>query len=382
LVHSSSRGGLELAVFEPNHINTQNPALLANSRLAIFETNVYYKHITNRQDSLKSKDSDGNINAAFMAFPIAKFWSTAVGFNNYSKIGYEYKSFQTVGNTNINRTYDGFGAINQVHLMNGIKIYKGFNIGFTASYTFGNISNFDVTFVSPTDNIDTRISNALIFNKELQISTFTFKTGAFYRGKINENYSFNIGATYTPKRSFSSDYSAIINKVIYTSSPPLTTSDTINSSSQNISIPEQLQVGFVLEKNKKWLIGVDYSSQQWSNLVIGNNNMGLKNNTRITIGGEYTPNYQSTTSYFSRCNYKAGIRYEKTPLFVNQTQINNIGINFGLELPTDRLRSFINLGFEIGKRGTLNNDLIRENYFGINFGLTLNDRWFLKRRIN
>jgi hypothetical protein len=382
LAHSTLRGGLELAVFEPNHINLQNPALLANSRLAIFETNVYYKYMVNKQDTAKSKDSDGNINAAFMAFPLAKFWSAAIGFNNFSKIGYEYRTSTAIDNSLVNRTNDGFGALNQVHFMNGIRVYKGFNIGFTASYTFGNISYFDYTIISATDNVATRISNALVFTKELQVSSFLFKTGAFYRAKINNNYSLNIGATYTPKRTINSDYSAVMSRIIYNSTTPQTTIDTLSDKKQNIKIPEQLQFGVVIEKNRKWLLGVDYSSQQWSNLVIGNTNMGLKNNTKITVGGEYTPNYQSTTSYFSRCNYKAGIRFEKTPLFINETQIDNLGINFGIEFPTDRLKSFINLGFEVGQRGTLNNNLIRENYYGVNFGLTMNDRWFLKRRIN
>lgn len=382
LIHSSSRGGLELAVFEPNHINLQNPALLANSRLAIFESSVYYKYITQKQNDLKGADSDGNINGAFMAFPLAKFWSTSIGFNNLSKVGFEKKTETILDNTLINRTNDGFGALNQVHLSNGIRIYKGLNVGFTMSYTFGQLSYFDNSVFRPIDNASTRLINVVSYSKATQVSSVLMKTGISYRGKINNNYSYNLGATYLPSRSISSEYFAYTVRQIYSGTNPSNKIDTISITTQKIMLPQQIQFGISIERNKKWMLGVDYSTQEWSKLVIGNTNMGLLNNSKIIVGGEYTPDYLSNNSYFKRCNYKAGVRYEKTPLFINNTQINNFGINFGIELPTDKLRSFINFGIEIGKRGTLNNGLIKENYYGASLGLTLNDRWFLKRRIN
>jgi hypothetical protein len=40
----------------------------------------------------------------------------------------------------------------------------------------------------------------------------------------------------------------------------------------------------------------------------------------------------------------------------------------------------MDIGFKYGVRGTLDNELIRENYFQIVLGATINDRWFIKRR--
>jgi len=42
----------------------------------------------------------------------------------------------------------------------------------------------------------------------------------------------------------------------------------------------------------------------------------------------------------------------------------------------------LNVGIEIGSKGTVSADLVKENYFGINIGLALNDKWFIKRRID
>ena len=42
----------------------------------------------------------------------------------------------------------------------------------------------------------------------------------------------------------------------------------------------------------------------------------------------------------------------------------------------------INFGFEVGKRGTTNAGLIKEKFFSVRLGLTLNDRWFVKNKYN
>lgn len=77
--------------------------------------------------------------------------------------------------------------------------------------------------------------------------------------------------------------------------------------------------------------------------------------------------------------YRAGARFEQTGLAVNGQDINEFGISFGLGLPVGRLFSNMNLGFEIGKRGTTDFGLIQENFFNTYLSFSLNDRWFEKR---
>ena len=69
-------------------------------------------------------------------------------------------------------------------------------------------------------------------------------------------------------------------------------------------------------------------------------------------------------------------------MIVNNQAINDFGITFGLGLPLGNNFSNVNLGFELGRRGTTNAGLVEEDYFRINVGLSLNDKWFRKRKIN
>jgi hypothetical protein len=74
-----------------------------------------------------------------------------------------------------------------------------------------------------------------------------------------------------------------------------------------------------------------------------------------------------------------GLEYMQTPFFINQTDINDIGINFGTSIPVNQL-SLVNLAVKVGRRGTVDNGLIREGYVNFSLGLSLNDNsWFYKR---
>ncbi|MFM2011188.1 MAG: hypothetical protein RLZZ479_1579, partial [Bacteroidota bacterium] len=136
---------------------------------------------------------------------------------------------------------------------------------------------------------------------------------------------------------------------------------------------------------KKWALGIDFTRQQFTNysnrfkdIVSG----GFENANRIAVGGYYIPNYNSFTSYTKRIVYRAGLRYEKTGLIVDSEAINDIGFTLGLGMPITGSFSNVNFGFELGKKGTTTSNLVQENYANFSLSLSLNDKWFEKRKFN
>ena len=69
----------------------------------------------------------------------------------------------------------------------------------------------------------------------------------------------------------------------------------------------------------------------------------------------------------------------ETPYVVNDITINDFGINFGASLPVSGFSS-IDLAAKFGRLGTTDNGLIKESYYQIVIGATINDRWFIKRK--
>ena len=92
--------------------------------------------------------------------------------------------------------------------------------------------------------------------------------------------------------------------------------------------------------------------------------------------------YASFSKFWNRVVYRAGFYSEKTGLVVNNESINEFGISFGLGIPAGGLFSNVNTTVEFGKRGTTNENLVEENFVNIQLSLSLNDRWFIKRKYN
>ena len=73
---------------------------------------------------------------------------------------------------------------------------------------------------------------------------------------------------------------------------------------------------------------------------------------------------------------------KETGLDLRGETINEYGISFGVGLPIGRLFSNVNIGFELGSKGTTSQGLVKENFFNTFISLSLNDRWFEKRYID
>ena len=98
------------------------------------------------------------------------------------------------------------------------------------------------------------------------------------------------------------------------------------------------------------------------------------------MGGCYTPFNTTVSNYFRKVTYRAGFHYDQTFFNIYGTSINKYGISFGFGFPIPRAMTSLNVALDFGKMGTVDNSLIQESYFNISLGISLHDRWFVKRR--
>ena len=121
--------------------------------------------------------------------------------------------------------------------------------------------------------------------------------------------------------------------------------------------------------------------QQWSDYqdFEGNTSNELGNSFKINLGGEFTPDYSSVSSYLKRVTYRVGFSYEQTPYVINGNQLKDFGINFGWSLPVGRFSS-LDMAFKYGQRGDIQDNLIKEDYIKVYFGFNFNDQWFQRSK--
>jgi len=150
----------------------------------------------------------------------------------------------------------------------------------------------------------------------------------------------------------------------------------------------------MVSRGMKFKAGIDFKFQPWSKYKGFEENAAskLNNSWRIAAGGEFLPNDKNFSKFFSRLKYRAGFNYTQTNIKINDTPINEFGINFGIGIPLlitaandDGLLQKVliyafNVGFEAGSRGTTNKNLVRENFYRLKIGISLSDKWFVKRK--
>ena len=102
----------------------------------------------------------------------------------------------------------------------------------------------------------------------------------------------------------------------------------------------------------------------------------------IRAGIEYTPDRYSIRYYTRRISYRAGAYYNNEYYKVAGNEINSFGITLGATLPVKEsyLHNGISISLDLGQRGTVDSNLIRERYIKIGVGLNLHDIWFRKYR--
>jgi hypothetical protein len=173
---------------------------------------------------------------------------------------------------------------------------------------------------------------------------------------------------------------------------PIDTIVSAKGAKSKIQLPQINHFGVTYVNDGKYMLGGEYSMGKWSGLTIGGVNQGLQDSKTFNLGGQFTPNINALSNYWATVNYRLGLIYDKTyvnvtdPTNNTSTNIKSYAFTFGLGLPLHpnetRLAFYeINFSTEVGKRGTLDNGLVKENYVNFHLAFTLNDRWFVKYRI-
>jgi hypothetical protein len=225
--------------------------------------------------------------------------------------------------------------------------------------------------------------------RESRVSGFDFNYGATFTPQITDKLTLYTAVSVNTQANLVSQNTQTIGSFSRTTGRDIEVIE-VDLESQNrknteIKIPTTATMGLGVGEEKKWFLGAEYSLQELStfqNEFITYENLTYEDASTISVGGYWVPNYSSFSSYLNRITYRAGLRYDQTGMVVNNEAINNFGITFGFGLPLGRDFSNLNLGFEVGRRGTTANDLVEESYLKVSLGLSFNNLWFQKRKIN
>ena len=378
-VENQMMGG-NTAYYDSIHQNMNNAASMSKLKFVNYSIGVDIKNTSYLSESNNESSTAAAINYISVAIP-TKVLSFSFGIKPKTSVGYLLENDdKTQSIAELNR-FTGSGGISNAFVSIGFELFKNWGIGVSSSYAFGNLNHYHTKIL---ENIElyTRVSS------ESSVSGLDYNFSTVYQKTFNNKTTLYTSIVYQPEANYKSKNNQSISTINpngnFGGDSEIIDLSSIGLDETNVKIPSSLSFGLGFGEDKKWYFGLNYLKTDeggFRNELMALDNVEFKSSQTFSVGGFYLPKYDSFTNYFKTITYRVGLRYKNGGLYVNDQQINEIGLNFGFGIPLAGISS-ANLGFEFGQRGTQKASLIKEKFFSIRLGVSLNDLWFIRSLYN
>ena len=369
-----SMGHSGSALINKDYVEVLNPA----SWSALSRTRIEFSFIYNGMLLSNSSETkyygEGDFKGFTFAFPVsqANGIGVAMGIVPYSRSNYLIVQKGLDEGSNVGSytaTYEGKGGLSKIFIGGSVIVPADIVLGGTFEYYFGNLRynskiEFDNTQVFPSQY-------------ELRYGPTGFGTTL---GLISPNLSGVINSESISDIRFSLSTNIISKLNVDTSLITRSSSiiDSIGAGETNMKVPYRINAGLGVTFSEKYFLALDYFFQPWTEFKLNNiKQKNLKDAHKVSAGFEYRPKKKLGASYWEQIMLRAGLSFEKTQYTFNGNDIDQYSAFAGFSLPLSAENTF-DFAFEYSMRGTTDNNLLKENFFRFNLGISFGDIWFLR----
>ena len=400
---SRGMGGIAAGLVDYQSINFTNPASLGSIYNTIFD--IGSEVDVRRLKSTNPAKSFTSTNALFsylqLGFPLTTKkmakkntnWGMSFGLRPVSRIDYNIeKRERLAGVDSIFTLYEGTGGINQVFAGTGIQIKEGsgrnmkrYSFGVNLGYMFGT-KNYSTKIVLVNDTVDYYRSNSA---NNTHFGGFFINGGFQFEDSIKSGL-LRLGVYGNLQQRLNAKQDIIRETFSFDANGNAYRVDSIADQKNvkgTIVFPSTVGIGFTYQ-GAHWLYGADFEFSNWANYTFYRQTDAVQNSWVARVGTQFFPAKATTSSkkYFSFVKYRAGAFYGPDYVKVNESR-PSYGITLGTGMPLTSLRRLsytgeyvlLNTGVEIGGRGDKNSNL-RETTMRFTVGISMNARWFQKRK--
>lgn len=357
-------------------INKSNPASLTSiaSSAFLYELGLNTTFSNKKTNSTSQNNIDFNLSHLTMAFEVKDYWKMSFGLVPYSKVSYEIDVNQPVEGTSqlLNTNVNGSGGINEAFIGNGLKVTKNLSVGVELSTLFGNISEEQSIYLGT--------SSATITNTKNYIG-FGLNAGIQYTINKFLGTETTIGATINLPTHLKGTTDEVGTKS-FTGLEEISIVNNIDTEIDNFDLPLKLGIGITSKINKNVSINLDCKNIYWTDTYKSNNTYTYKDQQIYGFGIEYQST-KNQTNFWDRVKYRTGVNYNSGYLILSKQNIDNYSFSLGLGIPISKsnFSSMLNINYTYGKEGTINNQLIQDNFHKLSLNLSLVGNWFKKQKI-
>ncbi len=381
--NSKAMGGIGYGLRNGFFVNPTNPASYSavDSLTFIFDLGMSLQNANFSENGIKTNAKNSSLDHIAMQFRLWERMGMTVGFVPYSNVGYSFQTSHTLtdqssdASVDTYSTYSGNGGLQQIMVGLGYRIFNNLSIGVNGAYLYGDINHVNQTMFSNAN------AYRSVRRHEISVSDFKLDLGLQYTMKLSKNDKLNIGAVYGLGHEMNSK-GRRYDEIWSTSSTVLTSKG--DSIKNGFEMPQTFGVGFTYVHNDKLTIGADFTLQKWGDSKFFGEKGQLTDRKKLSIGMEYVPDKQGR-GYFKRINYRAGAYYSEPYTKIDgKDGAKEYGVSAGIGLPLHLYycKSYLSISGQFVHVAPKVSGMLKENYLRINIGMTFNEPWFMKRRVN
>ncbi len=213
------------------------------------------------------------------------------------------------------------------------------------------------------------------------------KATPMHKKSMQQKVKFTFGYFMALNNTIRANYDAIVYNYILNGSGSEVLRDTVlyrADQKGNITLPLEQGFGLGYKKGERINLVADFAITNWSQFIFLDNASSLKDNYRVALGINFVPEKYAAGNgaFFKKLNYRFGVNYQTGYIAVKNAVVSNYAVSAGVGFPVGfgRFASMVNVSAQYGQMGNTGKNLIKENYWKINFGFTFSDRWFQKFR--
>ncbi|WP_281235296.1 aromatic hydrocarbon degradation protein [Flavobacterium gelatinilyticum] len=367
----SSIGSSGMALPSTSFINNLNPASLGFMPLNHFMLDVGGKAIGTTYEGSKKTEKRNNFQFSHIAFafPVTKNSGFSVALRPYSSASYKISNLVLPISDSMESyslTAAGSGGLNNFDFSYGYRFGDKLTVGASAALLFGNIE--DQRYLVVSNSITT-------IEKKTDYNGLRATIGSQY--KIDS--TFTIAATFKLpaqiKGSKVQSVSTIADEV------STTVESNVSSDVDDYYMPLEIGVGISKRFKNVLNMTLDYEKSLWKDTNQSDSYGTFVNQDRFALGFTYFDANRNMRKYWDRIQYSAGANFDTGYLEIDGKRVNNASISVGISLPIENTFSALNISYSYGQKGTVSNNLIKENYHKVSVNLSLDGIWFVKRKI-
>ena len=374
---TTGMGHAGIALSSNRYFYQGNPASYSSldEHFFYFETSTRFKSVsyagTPITDITQNQSTDLQFKKLALALKIKPRWAVSFGLLPFSTVNYSFAGKKTIQGSNLvtDAYYKGSGSTNLAYIANSFTISKNFSVGLQTSWLFGQIEE--------TESLSDQITDsAVVTNRNISVGNPYLKLGLQYKGKLSSKWDLALGGTIANKTKVKANYSLLAksgNTILI---------DDEYYKSNYFSLPINYTTGIAAIFKNAYTFAVDYNYQGWKETNISGVGYTLVNSQLFSAGAEYSKKASYMNTTYEKYHLQAGVFYNNSYLRMSGEQLKDYGftIGAGAELSRTGLSGLAIQGaLEIGKRGTSDRGLIRENYTQFNVTLSYRDFWFSRK---